>query len=202
MRLTLTTIVGINACFECVRTPPPVRFRYGPLARHPLRLKGMQPGASAGHVADHATHPDGASLDLLVVPADPAPHRLTAGPGGVVPDQQQRGAALSCELGRAPRPKIDGHCTHGAPCHTPAPHLVCLRRSRRPQPSITGQRLGIGIVRRCSQRRQFVGDRCVGPAMLVGLGELAPPDVVANAQRPRGLGPRPRDQAVAPFVFR
>src|SRR2546426_12629830 len=116
MRLTLTTIVGINTCFEFVRMQQPVRFRYGPLARHPCRLNGMQPGTSAGPVADHETHPDGASLDLLVVPADPAPHRLTAGPGGVVPDPQQRGAALSCEWGRAPRQNIDGHCIHGAPC--------------------------------------------------------------------------------------
>jgi hypothetical protein len=98
MRLTLITIGGINTCFEGVRTPPPVRFRDGPLARHPCRRTGRQPGASAGHVADHATHPDGTSLALLVVPAAPAPHRLTAGPGGVVPDQQQRGAALSGAL--------------------------------------------------------------------------------------------------------
>jgi hypothetical protein len=202
MRLTLTTIVGINTCFEGVRTPPPVRFRDGPLARHPCRRTGRQPGASAGHVADHATHPDGTSLALLVVPAAPAPHRLTAGPGGVVPDQQQRGAALSGALGRAPRSHIAGPCPHGAPCPTPAPSLVCLRRSRPHQPSITGQRRGLGIVRRGRHRRQVVGDRGGGPAMVVGRGEPAPPDVVANAQRPRGLGQRPLDQAVAPVLWR
>src|SRR5512132_272298 len=99
MCLTLTMIVGIHTGFEFVRTQQPVRFGYGSLAMHPFGLNGIQPGASAGQVADHETHPDGASLDLLVVLAEPAPHRLTAVPGGVVPDQQQRGEALSCELG-------------------------------------------------------------------------------------------------------
>jgi hypothetical protein len=168
---------------------------------HPCGLNGIQPGASAGQVADHEAHPDGASLDLLGVLADPAPHCLTAVPGGVIPDQQQRGEALSCELGRAPRQKIDGHGTHGAPCHRPEPPLVWLLRSRPHQQSITGQRLGIGIVRRCSQRLQLEGDLCVCPAMLVGLGEPAPPDFIAKAQRPHGLGHGQRDQAVAPFCF-
>src|SRR5712692_8143935 len=38
--------------------------------------------------------------------------------------------------------------------------------------------------------------------MLIGLGQPAPPDVVATAQRPRGLGHGPLDQPVAAFFFR
>jgi hypothetical protein len=37
--------------------------------------------------------------------------------------------------------------------------------------------------------------------MLVGLGEPTPPDFIAKAKRPGGLGHRPLDQVVAPFFF-
>ena len=37
------------------------------------------------------------------------------------------------------------------------------------------------------------------PAVLVRLGQAAPPDFIAKAQRPRGVGQGPLDQAIAPF---
>jgi hypothetical protein len=40
------------------------------------------------------------------------------------------------------------------------------------------------------------------PPMLIGLGEPAPPDFIAKAQRPRGLGLGPLDQQVPPFFLR
>ena len=58
MCLSFTAIVGIDPCFEFVRTQQPVRFRHGPLAMDPFRLNGVEPRTFAGQVADHETHPD------------------------------------------------------------------------------------------------------------------------------------------------
>src|SRR5262249_8095404 len=43
---------------------------------------------------------------------------------------------------------------------------------------------------------------CLGPRLLVGLSQPAPPDFVTKAQRPRRLGHGPLDHLVAPFFFR
>ena len=88
MRFTLTTIVGINTCFEFVRTQQPVRFRHRPLAMDPFGLNRVEPRAFAGQLADHEPHPDCAPFDLLIVLAEPAPHGVTAVPGSIVSDQQ------------------------------------------------------------------------------------------------------------------
>jgi hypothetical protein len=42
----------------------------------------------------------------------------------------------------------------------------------------------------------------VGPAMVIGLGEPVPPNIIANAQHPRRLDHGPPHQPVAPFWFR
>src|SRR4030095_577004 len=135
MRLSLTTIVGINTCFEFVRAQQPIRFRHGPLAMDPFRLNGVEPRTFAGQVAAHETHPDCAALDPLIMLAYPVPHGLATVPRGVIPDQQQRGEALGCELGRAPGQKIDRDRTHRAPGHTPEPHLLGLLARAAPPPT-------------------------------------------------------------------
>ena len=126
MRFTLTAIVGIDPCFQFVRIQQPVRFRDGPLAMDPFRLNRIEPRTFAGQRADDETHPHRALLDLLIVLTDPVSHRVTTVPGGVVPDQAQRGEALRRELSRAPGEKRDGDRTHGTPHDKPPPHLVRL----------------------------------------------------------------------------
>ena len=150
MHLTLTAIIGIDPCFQFVGTQQPIRFRDGPLPMDPLRVNRVEPRTFTGHVADDEAHALRTALDLLIVLAYPVPHDPAAMPGGVISDQPQRGEALGGELGRAPGQKIDRHRTHGAPGHKSEPHLVGLLRPR-PQQAITGQRLGIGIVRRQAQ---------------------------------------------------
>ncbi|MDQ3831291.1 MAG: hypothetical protein M3361_18735 [Candidatus Tectomicrobia bacterium] len=130
------------------------------------------------------------------------PHRLTAGPGGVVPEQHQGRQALGGEWGRAPRQHIDGPGTHRAPGHTPEPQPVGLLWSRPPQQAITGQRLGLGIVRRWGALRPCGLGLGVRPTMWGGLGQPTPPAVVTTAERPRRLGQRPLDQLVAPWFCR
>src|SRR5262245_14599513 len=202
MLFTCTFIVGIDPCFQFSGTQQPVRFRDGPLAMDPFRFNRVEPRTFARQVADDDAHARGTPLDLLIVLTEPVPHGLVAGPRGIVPDQQQGGAALHGELGRAPGQKIDRHRTHGAPGHKPEPHLVSLQQPWPQQQAITGQRFGIRIVRGPAQLLQLVCGCGVRPAMLVGLREATPPDLVAKAQRPGWMGHRPLDQLVAPFFFR
>ena len=156
MRFTFTAIIGIDPRFEFGGTQQAVRFRDGPLPMDPFRFNRVEPRTFAGQRADDEAHAHCAPLDLLIVLADPVPHGMAAVPRGVVPDQQQGGEALGRELGRAPRQKIDGDRTHGAPRDKPEPHLVRLLWPRPHQQAITGQRLGIGIVRGRGQLLQLI----------------------------------------------
>ena len=97
-------------------------------------------------VAGDDAHACRTALDPLIGLAYPVPHGLAAVPRGIIPDQQQCGEALRCELCRAPGQKSDRDRTHGAPGHKAEPHLLGLLRLRPQQQAITGERLGIGIV--------------------------------------------------------
>src|SRR5678816_2082242 len=132
-RLTRTAIIGIDPCFQFGGTQESVRFRHGPLAMDPFRFNRVEPRTFAGQVADNDAHTRATLLDLLIMVAYPAPHGMTAVPGGIIPDQQQGGEALGGELGRAPRQKLDRDGTHGASGHKPQPHLVGLLRPRPQQ---------------------------------------------------------------------
>jgi hypothetical protein len=70
------------------------------------------------------------------------------------------------------------------------------------QQAVTGERLGIGVVRRRGQLLSPERNLGVRPAVVVGLGQPTPPDCVANAQGPRRVGQRSLDQPVAPCLFR
>lgn len=202
MRLAFTAIIGIDPRFEFGGTQQAVRFRYRTLPMDPFRFNRVEPRTFAGQVADDDTHAHRTALDPLIVLAYPVPHGLAAVPRSVIPDQQQRGEALGGELGRAPRQKIDRDGAHGAPGHKPEPHLLGLGRLRPQQQAITGQGLGVGIVRGRGEFLQFIRGIGLCPTMLMGLGEPTPPDFIAKAPRPRGLGRGPLDQPIAPFFFR
>jgi len=128
MCFRFTAIVSIDACFQFVRTQQAVRFRDSPLPMDPFRFNGIEPWTFAGQLADDKAHTAYTPFDLLIVLAYPVPHGVAAVPRGIIPDQQQRGEALSCELCRAPGQKIDRNGTHRAPGHKPEPHLLALLR--------------------------------------------------------------------------
>src|SRR4029450_9382363 len=110
-----------------------------------------------------------------------------------------RGQALGRKLGGAPRQEVYGDSTHGTPRDKTQPHLVRLLRRWAHQQAITGQRLGIGVLRRWRQLLELGDDLRVRPTVLVGLGQPAPPDFIAKAQRPCGLRPGPCHQSVTSF---
>src|SRR5215471_11422230 len=202
MLFTLTTIVGIDPCFEFSSTQQAVWFRDGMFPMDPFRFNGVEPWAFARQRTDDNAYALSTTLDPLIMLAYPVPHGVAAVPRGVIPDQQQRGKALGGELDRAPGQKIDGDGTHGAPSHKPEPHLLGLLRLWPQQQAITGEGLGIGIVRRRAQLLQLVRGFGVCPAMLVGLGQPTPPHFVAKPQGPCRPGHPPLAHRGAPFFFR
>jgi hypothetical protein len=168
----------------------------------PFRFKGVEPRAFAGQVADDEAYARGTLFDLLIVLVYPMPYGLTPVPGRIVPDQQQGRETLGGEACGAPRQEIDRDGTHGTPRDKPEPHLIRLVRPWPPQQPITGQGLGSRSGRRQRQLLQLIRGFGVGPAMLIGLGQAAPPDFIATAQCPRGLWQGPCDQPVASFFLR
>src|SRR5207244_11742385 len=100
------------------------------------------------HVESPTRHPP---LDLRIVLASPAPYSMAAVPRGLVPDQQEGGAAVRREACGAPRQASERDGTHGTPRDQPEPPRVQLVWPRPDQQSITGQRLGIGSIRRWGQ---------------------------------------------------
>src|ERR1044071_4223198 len=107
MRFRYTAIVSIDPCFQFGCTQQAVRFRDRPLPMHPLRFNGVEPRTFAGQLADREAHTAGAPFDLLIMLTNPVAHRVAAVPRGIIPNQQQGREALGCELGRAPRQKVD-----------------------------------------------------------------------------------------------
>src|SRR5215510_5088766 len=197
-----TAIVGIDPLFEFCGTQQAVGFRNGPFPMHPFWFNRVEPQTFAWQWADHEAHTHSTALDLPIVLTQPVPHRLAPVPGRIVPDQQQGGKTLGGELCGAPRQKIDRDGTHGTPRDKPEPHLVCLLGPWAHQQAITGQCFGIAVLRRARQLLKLGGGLWVCPTVLVGLGQPAPPDFVAEPERPRRPGVSPLDQLVAPFFFR
>jgi hypothetical protein len=203
MFLMLTTIVGIDPCFQCIRTESAVRFQYCTLPMDPWGFNGVEPRTFAGQRAGDDVYTDGTPVNLLMVLTHPVSHGMAAVPGRMIPDQYQGGEALGGELCGAPRQEIAGDGTHRTPSDAPEPHRMrLLLRSQPQQQPITSQCLGIRVVHGRGQFLQCMRGLCLCPTVLIGLGEPAPPDFIAKAQCPRGLGSGPLDQPVAPVFFR
>ena len=130
MCFTLTTIIGIDPCFEFRSTQQAVWFRDSPLTMDPFRFNWVEPRTFTRQRADDNAHTPSTALDLPIMLTQPVSHGLATVPGRIVPDQQQGREALGGELCGAPRQKINRDRTHGTPRDKPEPPLVCLLRSR------------------------------------------------------------------------
>jgi hypothetical protein len=126
-------------------------------------------------------------LDGLIMRADPGSHGLALVPRGVIPDQSESCHALCSEALATPGQKVGGDGADGAPIDEPQPQLAGLERAMTHQQAITGQGFRVGIVLGTLQFLQLGHTMRLRPAMLVGLGESAPPDLVGIAKRPGGV---------------
>ena len=171
----------------------------------PHGLDGVEPGALDRQVAVDDADASARLLDLLVVGADPGADLGADVPGGVVPDQQQRGLSRSLQLRAAPGQELGGDRTDRAAVDEAQPDLLPpLLAGRGPadQQPVAGQGLGIGIVLRDRLLDQVEGLLVLGPRVQAGRGQATPPDLILEPQRPLGVGQRQPDQAVARTFLR
>lgn len=201
MSQAVTAIVGADALFEFVRCEHTRWLGDGSFAVHPFRLNRVQPGALARQAADNETYTLACALHLAVVSAKPVPHVLARVPRGVVPHQEQGGHALTCQSLATPGQEVGCDLTERAAGHKAEQHLVGVLRWPTHQNAVTGQGLGICIVFAALQLLELKLGIVICPAVLLGLCESAPPDLVGKAERPGGVGCRQLNQAVASLFF-
>ena len=135
------------------------------------------------------------------MPAQPGADRLALVPRGIIPDQEQGSERLRCQALTAPGQEINGHSAHRTAVNKPQQHLVSRRRGGAHQHPITRQGLRVGVLLGTLQFLKPGDATRRAPAMLIGLGQAAPPDLIGKAQCPGGLGTGQAHQAVAAFFF-
>jgi hypothetical protein len=116
-------MAGSECCVDAgvafVHGEQPCRFGAPLLAMPPHRRDRGEPRTRDRHGAGHDPHRRLAGSDLLVVGGNPPADLLTAVPGGVVPDQQQRGLARRRQGRAAPGHVLRRHRTDRPPGHPP-----------------------------------------------------------------------------------
>src|SRR5207245_3764909 len=175
------------------------------LAMDPLGLNGIQPRALDRQVVGHDPHAAAGQFDLPVVAPNPRPDLATDVPGRVVPDQQQCGLAEWLQLRAATGQVLRGQRTDRAASDEAQPaFLVPAAGGLRPadQQPIASQGFGIGIVVRDRLFDQPQGLVHLGPGVQGWVRQARPPGLILKAERPRRVGLRQADQAVACAFFR
>src|SRR5947208_2911585 len=109
-------------------------------------------------------------------------------PGGGIPDQDESADRLRCEFLATRGQKVDGDRADGTTIHKPQEHLIIVRWPAAEQHSIAGQRFGIRVLFSAFQFLQPSPVILLDPAMLIGLSQPTPPDLIKKTERPRGMG--------------
>jgi hypothetical protein len=201
MSFGCTSIIGVDPRLQFISAEHAVWLRDGPFAMHPLGLDWVEPGTLRGQQARHDPHALAGLLDGAVVQAKPVAHLLALVPGSIVPDQQQAAHALRCQALARPTQKVNRDCAERPPRDKAQQHLVRMLGATPEKQPITRQRLGLQVL---LGTLQFLEPDLViafHPAMLVNLGQAAPPDLVSKAERPGWVVAGQADQPVAPFFL-
>ena len=200
MRFTRRAIRGTHASLQFVGTQDVISFGDIALAMHPLGLNRVKPGTFRGQQARQDADALARLLHGLIVAAHPAPNDLTLMPGRVIPDEHQDRNGLCLELLAALFKKVDGHGTDGTAIDKAQKHLVTRLVMVAQQHSITGQGFRIRIL---FAPFELLEPRPVifHPAVLLGLSQSAPPDLIKETEHPTGMSQHQTDQAIPTFFF-
>jgi len=202
MRFRLTAIVGTDAACKFLRTHPPVCRCHSTFAMPPLSLNRLEPRALHGQPPGPDPYPVSCGFHPLIVPVQPGAYRVTLVPRGIIPDQDQGRATLRRQALTTPGQQLHGHRAHRRALHKPQQPLGSRRRGAAHQQPIPRQCLRGSILLGTLQGIQAGEAPRLDPAMRLGLGQSAPPDLIGKAQPPGWRGTRPAYQAVPTVFFR
>src|SRR5205814_8678652 len=192
----LTPVVGADTFDYFLCRQETCWFQNRPLAMHPPRFNGVEPGTLAGQWTDDQATATFA-LDTLVVGFEPLPYHFTAMPGGIIPDQQQRLLAMMDHAISDPGQIVAGHLADRPPVDKAQQHRIRLGQEE----PVARESLAVQV---CCGRLFFheAQGLVLRPGVQRRLSQAAPPDFILEAQRPGGLPHGQADQSVATIFFR
>jgi uncharacterized membrane protein len=197
MRFMRASRIGTHALGHLLRRQHVGRVDHGAFPMGPLRLERVQPGAFTRQPARDEAPAPARLCDVAVMRTQPRPSSPAFVPRGVIPHQQQGVRAQHGQAVAAPRPKRERQRTHRLTHGKSAPELFRRHSGGAQQQARAGPGRGLGIIvgRRVFDRTQ----RALGrrPGGHRRLGQATPPDFIAEAEHPFGMGRRQADEPVA-----
>src|SRR5713226_5733480 len=201
MRFTRRSIIGTNTSLQFICTQDAISFGNVALAMNPLGLNRVEPGTFRGQQARQDAHTPAGLLDRLMVAAHPSANHLPLVPRGVIPDQHESRNRLRRKLLATRGQEVDGDRADGTPIDKAQEHLVGRLGTTTQQHSITGQCFWISVFFPAFEFLQPSPVILIYPAMLIGLSQPAPPDLIEETERPGRMGQYQTDQAIPSGFF-
>ncbi len=155
---------------------------------NPLGFNWIEPGTFGGQQARQKAYTLAGLLDGLIVAAHPSANHLTLVPRGVIPDQHESRNRLRGQLLATRGQEVDGDRADGTPIDKAQEHLVGRLGTATQQHSRTGQCFWLRVLFPAFQFLQPSPVIPVYPAMLIGLSQPAPPDLIEETKRPGRVG--------------
>src|SRR6266568_562768 len=139
MRFIRTMKIGTHSLSQFTSRQEPGRLDHRPLAMHPSRFNGIEPGALFGQQQRQNADPFARPFDLLIVLANPSTDQLAHMPGSVVPDQEPVALAFLFQPLTTPIQKLQADRADWPSSDKAQPHLIAhgtVWSSRLPEDSI------------------------------------------------------------------
>src|SRR6266566_2197684 len=151
---------------------------------NPLGVNRVEPGTFRGQQARQDAYTLAGLLDGLIVAAHPSANHLTLVPRGVIPDQHESRNRWRGKLLATGGQEVDGDRADGTAIDKAQEHLVGRLGTATQQHSITGQCFWISVLFPAFQFLQPRPLITIDPAMLIGLSQPTPPDLIEETEGP------------------